>query len=499
MVDVPSEDNTGAPSPEPSPSKKRLTARRKKKGIDPVTGKRTLGLKDTDDQGDKPNWPDAEFPWRLRTEERVEHVKAEEEERLRWIERFLDRDSDEEDDAESRRSRDVTPGPVPSFPDPGHLAMGRGKMVPVRVYSQDAPAISRFSDPGDARAALLSKKSVRTLSYRQQKRQRSSHDEDDDEAVCICNGKDDGRELVQCDACQTWYHLQCIGINNIAELGREEDPWFCRRCVRSPSPLEVSQLPYSEPTFVPTDERPHVRRPFDTSFFASGLQDSPNWINSRMPRTPTRAAGSTLSWSDSSRPGPLTPQHLAQSARIYSSPFDSYGFEEAPFDPTSTPSRGIKFNAPFTTPKNTAWSSRSHAPLFQTPVKPINGSGHLTSSMSSSHASLTEHDSSASSSQQLYDRTFSYDESPIRRNTDTDTAHNFHTPSRSRVTTTYPTYLDESPIVRSLGSQVRSERGQHRTVDSGACGLYFLSCPQLIFLPRCYTPRLCVSNLFVRH
>ncbi len=33
-----------------------------------------------DDQTDKPNWPDTEFPWRLRTEERVELAKAEEEE-----------------------------------------------------------------------------------------------------------------------------------------------------------------------------------------------------------------------------------------------------------------------------------------------------------------------------------------------------------------------------------------------------------------------------------
>ena len=30
----------------------------------------------------------------------------------------------------------------------------------------------------------------------------------------MCHGTDDGRELVQCDACSTWYHLECIGIED---------------------------------------------------------------------------------------------------------------------------------------------------------------------------------------------------------------------------------------------------------------------------------------------
>ena len=29
----------------------------------------------------------------------------------------------------------------------------------------------------------------------------------------------------------TWYHLECLGIKDIADLGREEDPWYCHNCV----------------------------------------------------------------------------------------------------------------------------------------------------------------------------------------------------------------------------------------------------------------------------
>jgi len=51
------------------------------------------------------------------------------------------------------------------------------------------------------------------------------------------------------------------------------------------------------------------------------------------------------SWTDSSRTGPSTPQRAAYPVRIYNNPYDCYNqnFGESPFDPASTPSRGIKF------------------------------------------------------------------------------------------------------------------------------------------------------------
>ncbi|EEB91999.1 hypothetical protein MPER_09554 [Moniliophthora perniciosa FA553] len=45
---------------------------------------------------EKPDWPDSEFPWRLREEEREEIRRREKEERLRWVERFLDSSDNEE-------------------------------------------------------------------------------------------------------------------------------------------------------------------------------------------------------------------------------------------------------------------------------------------------------------------------------------------------------------------------------------------------------------------
>ena len=483
LMDIPAEDHTTPEAPEALPSKKRTGNRRKKKGAETASvGKTHSFLGNVENTLVKPNWPDSEFPWRLRTEERVEIAKAEQEERLRWIERFLDRDSDDEED-------------VPKFDDQGAdedealpkskwgtvyehgsekpvaVKMGRGKMVPLLTYpSDDKHSIVRRtvfpSDPADARVALLSKKTVRTLSYRRQRRHRDGED-DEDEVVCICNGKDDGRELVQCDDCQTWYHLHCIGIKNIAELGREEDPWFCRECMarcRSPS-TEPDNFIVREPTLVPTDSETHRHRSEDMPFYQPPLQESPNWHSYRMPKTPTRAAynshpESNHSWidSDSSRPGPSTPRHYTH---VFSTPgpFDAYNLEESPFDPTSTPSRGIKFNAPFATPKATRVNG-----LFQTPSK---GGGRGLNKIFGGTGSLSAvlDDSDLPSGNSSYDhfgRMF-YDESPIRRNKTNSaaTCRTLHSPSRPSTFV----FLQESPVMRSSLPHNQKSQVLERTVS----------------------------------
>ena len=486
LIDIPAEDHTVLESQEASPSKKRTGNRRKKKGTETASaGKKFPGFfGNVEDALVKPNWPDSEFPWRLRTEERVEIAKAEQEERLRWIERFLDRDSDDDEDAKfvpklnDREADDGEPIPKSKWNTvydheserPVALKIGRGKMVPlVACPGDDARKHSVVrrtvfpSDPADARVALLSKKTVRTLSYRQQRRYRDGED-DEDEVVCICNGKDDGRELVQCDNCQTWYHLHCIGIKNIAELGREEDPWFCRGCIarcRSPS-TEPESFIAREPTLVPTDSETHRHRSEDMPFYQPPLQESPNWHSSRMPKTPTRVAynshpesnHSLSSWidSDSSRHGPSTPRHYTQSVGVFTTPgpFDVYNLEESPFDPTSTPSRGIKFNAPFATPKSNVWPTRVNG-LFQTPSraggrgllnKTFGGGGSLSGVLDDSD--LT----SANSSYDHFGRL--YDESPIRRNqTNMALRRTLHSPSRPPTSGATLAFLQESPIMRS--------------------------------------------------
>lgn len=471
-------------TPEATPQKKRVNNRRKKKAAELLAHKKLSSDPDAaDEQAEKPNWPDTEFPWRLRTEERVELAKAEEEERMRWIERFLDRDSDDEDDAESssQREHDETAS-VSKFgvvfdhtPETAYPA-GRGKMVPLLAYSDNTQLMSRRmafpSDPADARAALLSKRSVRALSYRQQKRA-ALGDDSDDEVVCICRGKDDGRELVQCDACQTWYHLQCIGIRTVAELGREEDPWFCRRCVRSPSPSRDPAAGIArEPTFAPTDNEPIPRRVLDAPFFPASLQASPNWTSLKAPRTPTRSSATpadyAYAWSSASRAGPSTPPPPAPadvSSRVYSSPLDAYGqppYDESPFDPTSTPSRGIRFHAPFATPKNSAWPPR--APLFQTPSKASGRGGALGTGGPGSYPPALDDLSSSPPTQDRYGRTNGYDDSPIRRNKAREDAR--HTP-RAKIPNPALPFLEESPVVRSL---LPADRERPRTIfEGGTC------------------------------
>jgi len=443
--------------------KKRTGGAKRKKKTEPTAKERRAiaAAAAAEESLVKPNWPDSEFPWRLRTEERTEQAKAEEEERLKWIERFLDRDTDEEDDAESgsagfaaREEEDVIPstqwGLVYEADDepPRPFRGGRGKMVPLAGDPDDDVPRARKrnayfpSDPADARAALMSKRSVRALSYRQYRRQRKEGD-DDEEVLCICRGRDDGRELVQCDACKMWYHLECIGIRNIAELGREEDPWYCHQCDTEDGDAmdngsKQDFVPTREPTFAPTE--PRVIRPANQSFFSSPLQDSPgaswNSSSSRTLQTPTRgrvesrdtelSSGSTAYTTASSRGFPTTPRHYSSHGRVYAQttpggPFDAY--DESSFDPTSTPSRGIKFGAPFTTPKNNMFSPRP----FHTPSRPnvrLPGSAFGAPGFLSSALDDRGNDYSP------YGR---YDDSPIRRakSTEAPKARRIFEPSAS--------------------------------------------------------------------
>ncbi|KAJ7139380.1 hypothetical protein C8R44DRAFT_303174 [Mycena epipterygia] len=474
LIDTLSEEHGLAPSApvDPSPSKtanggKRAMAaankKAKKKAQEPSAREKKAMLQAAaalEDSSEKPNWPDAEFPWRLRTEERAELAKEEEEQRMQWIEKFLDRDTDEEDVSEEEEEvqkdgaeeellsprawgKVYEEGAQRPIPARG----GRGKMVPLSAdpYAgmRDLRPLggikkSRFfpSDPGDALAALLAKKSVRALSFRQQRRQREQNanaGSDEEEVLCICHGKNDDEEVVQCDNCQTWYHLHCIGIRSIADLGREEDPWYCEGCVvveRSESSEDEGEQTTraQEPTFVPTDnEPPRVSRSDDTPIFQpSALQDSPMpWSG---PKTPPRGSArsttefgsgfSSVSASDSRHEpvtpqGPSTPQYPNRRGSVQIFSHDTPGLfdmDDAPFDPTSTPSRGIKFG--FTTPKNTMWPTRPNG-LFQTPSKRRDSSSRLFGGP----GTLDESAGGGGVFSSPFGRMPAYDDSPIRRDT----------------------------------------------------------------------------------
>lgn len=403
-----------------SPSKKRSNRRRKKSTTAvPLSPQRKKGqgldaAALDDEEIPRPNWLDSSFPWSMRAQERAEQARLEQAEKLKAIERFLDRDSDSDGENGDQSLRP----PVSAEEEELSLRRGRGKMVPLKVQS-NGRAANGFrevdiipSDPADARAALLSKKSVRELAQRRQQRQRWSADDDSDtEVLCHCHGTVDDPDVVQCDDCHVWYHLSCIGIKDIAELGEEEDPWYCSNCLGL-GPLPSSD-PASEPTFVPTDERPQRSAFRDPLFFQSSPVSA--WPSSssvsasaRAPKTPVRLGSggrdkdrdrdfahvysSRSSWEDSSELG--TPLNSSHSVRIYNTPLlhHSVGSNSGdavaaydPFDPSTTPSRGIKFHPGAggtssgpsahshlsTTPRTTAsqWTHRSTNAAFHTPVQ----------------------------------------------------------------------------------------------------------------------------------
>jgi PHD-finger len=375
-------------------SSKRSRSRRKNRvnaGVGSSSGRRNVHLEHVigyDLETSGPDWLDSEFPWCLKANERAELIKEEEEERIMWIERFLDRDTDEEESEGEEIMPSVSLGDI--YEHPTMLARkGRGKMVPLTSDPEHRGHMFFPSDPADARAALLSKRAVRLLAYRRAKQK--EYDEESDrgnDEVCVCGGKNDSRSLVQCDDCERWYHLRCVGIKHVDELGGDDDPWYCRDCLRKARKTETleSVLLPSEPTIVPTDDDRASSPPIDPLLFDGSLEQSPmpNWTTVNSPKTPTRGrnlleqfsvSGSSSTVNTAPKGGPYTPRdsHSARATRVYATP----GFlgdldGESNFDPTSTPSRGIKIGGAFVTPKNSsAWSNNRPwtGGLFHTPSK----------------------------------------------------------------------------------------------------------------------------------
>jgi hypothetical protein len=381
--------------PSETPSKKRSNNRRRRGGNQDSPSRKRANLSDLlhDSEPERPNWPDQSFPWSMRAQERQELLRREQDQRLKQIARYLDRESDEDDDEDQALGL-----PDEDFIEP-RLKRGRGKMVPLPINNSEhlqtmSKQNSRYfpTDPADARAALLSKRSVRALAFRRQQ---------EDEVVCVCHGKDDGRELVQCDDCKEWFHLECIGIKDISELGREEDPWYCADCLGAPPTRP------SSPTFAPTDDRPVGKPRRDHLFFQAITQESPqaiSWHTPEEPKTPIRdkeplpRLSSRSPWDDSSSPvGPQTPL-IHHNSRAYVTPNISAPLDRS-FDPLSTPSRGMHFSGPFTTPTpSTFWATRASA--LQTPSRP-------TKKLTAPWTYETPQD--------LGESRLEYDESPIRR------------------------------------------------------------------------------------
>jgi len=325
-----------------------------------------------------PDWLDAEFPWSLKADQLVRAHWETQAEKMRWIEKFLDRDSDSESEGEEIMPSSAW-GELYQHP-PMPCRRGRGKMVPIKATDRRRTGTMVFpSDPADARAALLSRRAVRTLTLRRVSQARHLNPSTDgsgsgeDEDFCVCEGKVKGRGLVQCDDCERWYHLRCIGIRNAGELGGPNDPWYCTGCMKdarrtiTPEPM----IPSSEPTIVPTDDDCPGSSPKDPLFFVDDPERSPfpTWRPRARPSTPTRISASyeppsgSSSTPYSNKGDPSTPQNISRGlARIYETPnlSISVGGGEPTFDLTTTPSRGMKFST-FTPKSIGPWSYNSRA------------------------------------------------------------------------------------------------------------------------------------------
>ncbi|KZT68454.1 hypothetical protein DAEQUDRAFT_738684 [Daedalea quercina L-15889] len=386
-----------------TPTKKRPNPRRRRRGH-----RRGRGLSPGDDEElDGPNWIDNNFPWCTRLQERKDMLRMAKEERLKWIESYLDRDSDLTSDDEGPDMDQALQPAVESHDDDDvfPIRRGRGKMVPLKANPEARPPDARSrknvlipSDPADARAALLSKRSVRAFAER--RRRRDEDEESSDEVNCPCGQGENGRPCVQCDDCKCWFHLKCMGIRSEAELGGDDDPWYCPDCLGV-----VASDPPSEPTFVPTDsELP--RDGFRDLLLYQGSPKTP-YTARRDPKTPTQTRerssvyDSRSSW-NSSGAGPVTPLSTERNIGVYKTPvFDS------PFNPADTPSRSGKLSGPFGLPWADTPDMRWHMTPRQRSIWKTGGIHELVGD-AHRHVTLAAYNSNRSVE--------SFDDTPVLRN-----------------------------------------------------------------------------------
>ncbi|KAH8799499.1 hypothetical protein DL96DRAFT_1824231 [Flagelloscypha sp. PMI_526] len=262
----------------------------KKKEVAPQIAKRSSASGGPGDGVMDANWPDAVFPWNVRAKESAEEAQFAEAERFAALEAFFDRDSDDEDsDSESDEESEEELMPPTQVGQiygddedrPLPARRGRGKMIGLPSNPIDRSTrvkrkqkyMSMFpSDPADARAALMAKKNARQLQYTRKRSKNESGDKD--EVLCVCGVEIDDSQLVQCDSCDTWYHMRCVGINDPSELGEEDDLWYCEACAANYGPERSRDVsPVSEfhdlapvPTFVENDGRPKAIPPSTTLF-----------------------------------------------------------------------------------------------------------------------------------------------------------------------------------------------------------------------------------------
>lgn len=62
-------------------------------------------------------------------------------------------------------------------------------------------------------------------------------DEEDNKKYCICRSSDSSRFMIACDACEEWYHGDCIGVNE--KESKNIKQYFCDRCRKQDATLHT--------------------------------------------------------------------------------------------------------------------------------------------------------------------------------------------------------------------------------------------------------------------
>ena len=402
--------------------KKKITAFGLEVREDPLRARRPPPLDDEETKSDaeesdeEPDWLDHMYPW-SESKRRAKEPTAAEKLRLKQLEQFFDRFTDDEDSADDFDTV-VASTPVDEVAPPLRPTLSGGKMGSFQQLSTPSlvRSISGTSDSGDARTALFARHGARPVAPRpsssniegstttteaeradaqQDAENQAEADEsietesqDDDEGAinCLCEKNHADAPMVRCDLCHTWSHLDCLGIEDESQLGAE---WFCFNCEqRNVTEQAVGDGP-REPTFTLTAETPRPRLigaikfydpppltnsplfPTNTSDVRSAAKGPVTPTASTVPHSRPRTPGWDLSGAHSAPLiTPRTP--LAQrpfDMRMYSTPkpLAERGAPTEAFDPTSTPSRGIQLGTPF---QDSASSDRVWA-YGQPPTTPV--------------------------------------------------------------------------------------------------------------------------------
>lgn len=65
--------------------------------------------------------------------------------------------------------------------------------------------------------------------------------------VClVCNEREQdesSQDMICCDWCEDWYHFDCVGIPTGDGAMKEDDPWYCKRCIYNTSQNPKKDFP----------------------------------------------------------------------------------------------------------------------------------------------------------------------------------------------------------------------------------------------------------------